>query len=135
MINHRSLFFLLLIGLILIPLLFSACQSGSNKSNKLGSDYYYTYQFDQKPSLGTSILKVQVYGNDGKKSAPFKITGSVSMPSMGTDHDSGEQVFRMNKKGDYLLPVDLVMQGSWEITLIFYKGESEYARSKITIDI
>ncbi|KAF0134448.1 MAG: hypothetical protein FD145_673 [Candidatus Saganbacteria bacterium] len=107
----------------------------TNQKIPLSADYYFIYQFNQKPTLGTSILKVQVFDKNGKKAAPFKITASSGMPSMGNAHDTGEQDLKISKKKDYLLPIDLVMQGEWEIKLIFYKGKTEYGQSKIKVKL
>lgn len=101
----------------------------------IGTDYYFTYQFNKKPAIGTSIIKAQVFDKNNNKTTALGVAGSVSMPSMGSAHDSGMQVFQKNKKNDYLLPVSFVMQGEWEINIIFNKGKKEYARTKIVVNI
>lgn len=101
----------------------------------IGADYSFTYQFSQKPAIGTSIIKIQVFDKNNNKTTALGVAGSVSMPSMGSAHDSGMQVFQKNKKKDYLLPVSFVMQGEWEINIIFNRGKKEYARTKIVVNI
>ncbi|MFA5840282.1 MAG: hypothetical protein WC890_06490 [Candidatus Margulisiibacteriota bacterium] len=109
--------------------------AAENNKIPLGPDHYYIYQFNQKPILGTNILKVQIFNKKSNKSANFKVFGSTSMPSMGSAHNSGQQAFKLSKKNDYLLPIDMVMLGDWEISLVFYKGKTEYARTKIIVNL
>jgi hypothetical protein len=73
--------------------------------------------------MGTIIMKVQVFSKDGKQDTSLEITGGADMPSMKGAHSSGEQLFKMNKKGDYLLPVNVVMPGDWEVVLTFFKDK------------
>jgi hypothetical protein len=89
----------------------------------IGAEYYFVYDFDKKPQMGTIIMKVQVFAKDGKQDSSLEITGSADMPSMKGAHSSGETLFKMNKKGDYLLPVNVVMPGEWEVVLNFLKDK------------
>ena len=89
----------------------------------IGDEYYFVYEFDKKPQMGTIIMKVQIFSKDGKQDTSLEITGSADMPSMKGAHSSGEQLFKMNKKGDYLLPVNVVMPGEWEVVLNFLKDK------------
>jgi len=89
----------------------------------IGDEYYFVYDFDKKPQMGTIIIKVQVFSKDGKQDSSLEITGSADMPSMKGAHSSGEQLFKMNKKGDYLLPINVVMPGEWEVVLNFHKDK------------
>jgi hypothetical protein len=43
---------------------------------------------------------------------------------MGSAHDTAEKAFVLNKKGDYLLPVDVVMPGVWEVHVFIYRGDT-----------
>ncbi|MCU0641240.1 MAG: hypothetical protein MUC35_04030 [Candidatus Margulisbacteria bacterium] len=113
----------------------TAISDASNRKILLGTDHYFTYQFNQRPVLGTNILKVQIFKNDGTKTVLSRITGASGMPAMGSSHDSAEQDFTLNKKNDYLLPIDLVMPGDWVIHLTFYQGKIEYGRHTIKIII
>jgi hypothetical protein len=45
-------------------------------------------------------------------------------------HDSGPVGFKLNKRGDYLLPVEVVMPGEWQLTIkvskekeLLYEGQ------------
>ena len=91
------------------------------KKCPLDGDFYFTYEFSEKPKMGTAILKVQVFDAAGQKSASFVITGRYDMPAMSSTHDSGDQEFKLNKKNDYLLPITVVMRGEWEVKLTFVK--------------
>lgn len=106
-----------------------------NDKNWLGTDYYFIYKLNQRPQIGTIILKVQIFDKNDHKVTPFKLTGFKSMSTMGGMQDAGAQTFQMNKKNDYLLPIDLVMPGDWQTKLVFYKGKTEYARAKINLHI
>jgi hypothetical protein len=101
----------------------------------IGNEYYFTYSFDKKPQLGTIIVKVELYNKAGKRDTVLKVTGDSGMPSMKGRHDSGDVEFRLNKKGDYLLPVNVVMPGDWEIKLKFVKGDQVIYRGSIRFDI
>ncbi len=108
---------------------------GEGKEIAIGSDYSFVYNFAKKPQLGMSILKVEVADKDEKKDSSLKITGASGMPSMPGHHDSGEVEFKLNDKGDYLLPVDVVMPGEWEIKLVFSKDDKVLYRGSIKFDI
>ncbi len=108
---------------------------GADKKCPIGKDYYFTYSFDKKPQLGTMILKIELFGKDGKKETGLGITGNSGMPSMKGHHDSGDVDFKLNKKGDYLLPVNVVMPGDWEVKLTFKKDGKAIYRGSIRFDI
>lgn len=93
---------------------------GYGKKVPLGQDFYFTYKFDKKPKMGPAVLKVQLFANGGQKAAGWEIAGKTGMPSMSGAHDT-EAAFKQNKKGDYLLPVNFVMPGEWEVKLTFKK--------------
>jgi len=109
--------------------------AGEGKKIEIGTDYSFVYHFDKKPQLGVSILKIEVSDKDGKQATALKITGDMGMPSMLGHHDSGEKEFKLNKKGQYLLPVDAVMPGDWAVKLIFRKDDKVIYRGIITFDI
>jgi len=81
--------------------------------------YTVSYRFVKRPQIGTIILRVQVFTADKKQVKPFEITGEYGMPSMKGAHDSGPTAMKTNVKGDYLLPVSVVMRGEWEVKLVF----------------
>jgi hypothetical protein len=108
---------------------------GEGKKIALNSDYSFVYNFAKKPQLGITILKIEVTDKDGKKDSSWNILGNAWMPSMPGHHNSGDVPFKLNDKGDYLLPVDVVMPGGWEIQLIFSKDGTVLYRGSVKFDI
>jgi len=96
---------------------------GADEKCWIGKEYYFIYSFDKKPKMGTVILKIQVFNQAGKRDTSMEITGNSGMPSMRGAHDSGDVSFQLNKRGDYLLPINIVMPGEWEVTLHFLKDK------------
>jgi hypothetical protein len=103
---------------------------GYGKKCWIAEAYYFTYKFDKKPKLGTAILIVQLFDKAGTRVTSLGIAGMSGMPSMSGAHDSGEVPFQLNKKGDYLLPVNVVMPGEWEVKLIFSKDKAPLYRGR-----
>jgi hypothetical protein len=101
----------------------------------IGEEYYFIYDFDKKPQMGTIIMKVQVYAKDGKQDSSLEITGNADMPSMKGAHGTGEQIFKLNKKGDYLLPVNVVMPGEWEVVLSFLKDKKPIYTGSVRFNV
>ncbi len=101
----------------------------------IGDAYYFNYRFDKKPQMGTIIMKVQVFSKAGKQESSLEITGSADMPSMRGAHSTGEQLFRLNKKGDYLLPVNVVMPGEWEVVLNFFKDKKPVYTGRVMFNV
>jgi hypothetical protein len=97
--------------------------AASGKKCRIGEDYSFVYEFAQTPKMGTAILRVRLFDGRGDRTTELTIKGQSDMPTMRGAHDSGEVLFRLNQKGDYLLPVDIVMPGEWEVRLVFLKGE------------
>jgi len=112
-----------------------AASLAAGKKIKLDDSHYFIYSFDKKPKMGTNILKIQVFDRDGKRDTSYEITGSSGMPSMGSAHDTGEQPFKLNKQGDYLLPVDVVMPGEWEVELQFLKDKKPIFSGTVNFDV
>lgn len=108
---------------------------GAGKKCSIGEDIYFIYKFSQKPKMGTVILIVQVFNKKGDKLTPFTIKGRSDMPSMKGAHDSGDQDFKLNKKGDYLLPVNIVMPGGWEVRLTFFKDGKLVSTGSLTFNV
>jgi hypothetical protein len=107
----------------------------SGKKCRIDDEFHFTYEFTKKPRLGTAILRVLIFDQDGKRSTGFTVIGRSDMPSMAGAHDSGDQEFKLNKKGDYLLPVNVVMPGEWEIKLTFKRGETTVVRGAFRFDV
>jgi hypothetical protein len=108
---------------------------GPGKKVSIGNDYYFTYGFDKKPKLGTIIMKVELYNKEGKKETSLEVKADSGMPSMKGAHETGERPFKLSKKGDYLLPIDIVMPGDWEIRLTFLKDGKAIFRGSYQFDV
>jgi hypothetical protein len=108
---------------------------GPGKKCWINEELYFTYKFSEKPKMGTAILVVQVFNKNGDKLTPFLIKGRSDMPSMRDAHDSGDQEFKLNKKNDYLLPVNIVMPGDWEVRLTFLKDGKPLFYGSLTFDV
>lgn len=101
----------------------------------IGEVYYFVYEFGKTPKMGTAILKIQLFDKDGKQITDLDITGRSDMPSMRGAHDSGEGAFKLNRKGDYLLPVNIVMPGDWEVRLTFSRNKVVIFRGRLTFNV
>jgi hypothetical protein len=101
----------------------------------IGEVYYFVYGFDKTPKMGMAILKVQLFDKDGKQVTDLDIVGQSDMPSMKGAHDSGEVAFKLNKKGDYLLPVNVVMPGDWEVLLTFSRTKIVLFRGRVIFGV
>jgi hypothetical protein len=107
----------------------------SGKKCWIGEVNYFTWEFDRTPKMGTAILIIKLYDKDGKQVSDLAITGQSDMPSMRGAHDSGEVAFKTNKAGNYLLPVNIVMPGDWEVRLTFSRNGIVIFRGRIAFDV
>lgn len=108
---------------------------GPGKKCRIDDEFSFTYKFTEKPRIGTFILRVRVFDGQGRQSTAFTVLGRSDMPSMAGAHDSGEQEFKTNKKSDYLLPINIVMPGEWEVRLTFKQGDSVVFRGAFRFDV
>ena len=99
----------------------------------IGNGYYLIYSFDKKPKLGTVIMKVEIFSADGSKDTSFVLRADTDMPSMRGAHATGDRPFVVSKRRDYVLPINVVMPGTWEIKLTVtkdgrtvYKGRHDF---------
>jgi hypothetical protein len=100
----------------------------------IGNDTYMLYGFVEKPKMGPVVMKIRVLNNKGEADKTFTITADTtmpSMPSMGTDHDT----FKVSRKGDYLLPVNITMPGDWEIKITITKHGKVIYRGSYRFDV
>ena len=105
------------------------------KKVPIDNDHYIIYGFDKKPKLGTIIMKVEIYTRDGNKDTSFEVLADSGMPSMKGAHETGEQPLRVSKKGAYLLPVNIVMPGDWEIRITIKKDGKVVFRGSHQFDV
>lgn len=104
--------------------------AGFDKVNWISDTHYFTYNFDKKPKLGTTILKVKVFNKAKKLNNLYEVYAVSDMPSMKGAHASGDMKLKPNKKGELLVPVNFVMPGIWQIDLKFMKdGKQAYLGS------
>lgn len=108
---------------------------GPGKKCVIDDNYYFRYEFSERPKMGMVILKIQVFDKRNDQVVSFKATGRSDMPSMRGAHDSGDVEFRLNKKNDYLLPVNVVMPGDWEIRVVFSLNEKAVFHGSIRFDV
>ncbi|MCM2266421.1 MAG: hypothetical protein NDI60_01455 [Elusimicrobiales bacterium] len=95
---------------------------------------WFTWRFAEKPKLGTPIAKVQVFDKAGAQVTAYEVIGEYGMPSMRY-HDSGPVKFQLNKKGDYLLPVNIVMAGEWELKIRIMTGKEKIYEGAVLFTI
>ena len=93
------------------------------EKNWIDSGHYFTYEFNQRPKIGYDIVKIMMFDKSGIKLTDYSIVAISGMPSMGGMHDTPETPFKLNKKGDYLFPVDVVMLGTWQVSLKIIKDK------------
>ncbi len=101
----------------------------------LGAGHYFVYGFDQPPKIGTRIMRVEIFTRDGARDTSFAVKGDADMPSMRGAHSTGEKEFALSAKGVYLLPVQLVMPGDWEVRIVFVKSGKTVLRGVYLFDI
>ena len=108
---------------------------GPGKKVPIGNDQYIIYGFDKKPKLGTVIMKVEIFTKEGKKDTSFEVRADSGMPSMRGAHETGDQPFKLSQKGDYLLPINIVMPGDWEIRMTLLKDGKVIFRGSYQFDV
>jgi hypothetical protein len=102
---------------------------------QIGNGFYLVYGFDKKLKMGTVIMKVAVYTQDGKRDTSLEVLADSGMPSMRGAHETGDQPLKLSQKGDYLLPVNIVMPGDWEIRLTIKKDGKVIYRGSYKFDV
>jgi hypothetical protein len=108
---------------------------GPGKKVPIEGGYYLMYGFDKKPKLGTVIMKVEIFTGEGKKDTSLEAKADAGMPSMKGAHETGDRHFTVSKKGDYLLPISIVMPGDWEIRLTLLKEGRVIFRGRYNFDV
>jgi hypothetical protein len=107
----------------------------TGKKYDLGDGHYAVYDFSERPKMGTVILKIQVFNKKGEQITPYTIKGRSDMPSMRGAHDSGDVEFKLNRRNDYLMPVNIVMPGDWEVRVTFFKDGKPVYYGSLTFDV
>jgi len=101
----------------------------------IGDGNYIIYRFDKKPKMGTVIMKVEIFHADGGRDTSMKVFADAGMPSMGGAHETGDRSFALSQKGVYLLPINIVMPGDWEIRLTVVKDDKSIFFGRYNFDI
>ena len=112
-----------------------AAMAGTGKKVPIGNGAYLIYGFDEKLKMGMVIMKVEVYSPAGKRDTSLEVLADSGMPSMRGAHETGDQPFKLSRKGDYLLPVNIMMPGEWEIRLSIKKGGKAIFRGSHKFDV
>jgi hypothetical protein len=105
------------------------------KKVPFGDGYTLVYGFDKKPKMGMVILKAEIFTREGKKDTSFEIKADAGMPSMRGAHDTGEKPFKLSNKGDYLLPINIMMPGDWDIRLTITKDGKVIFRGRHNFNV
>ena len=108
---------------------------GPGKKVPIGEGYYLIYGFDKPLKMGRVIMKVEVFTADGKKDTSLEVKADADMPSMRGAHGTGDRPFQLSKKGDYLLPISIVMPGDWEIKLTVLKAGKVIFRGRYNFNV
>ncbi len=108
---------------------------GLGEKVTINNDYYVLYDFDKKPKMGTVILKVSVYTKDGTKDTSLEVAADSGMPSMRGAHDTGDLPMQLSRKKEYLLPINIVMPGEWEIRITIKKSGKVIFRGSHRFDV
>lgn len=107
----------------------------AGRKNRINDDRWFTWEFDRTPRMGTVVVKVKLFDAAGRRVTDLEITGRSDMSSMRGYHDSGEVKFKVSGKGDYLLPVNVVMPGDWEVVLTFRSGDNVLVSGRISFKV
>ncbi|GMO57334.1 MAG: hypothetical protein Ta2D_03090 [Rickettsiales bacterium] len=111
-----------------------ACGKKDVDNINIGNGYSFKYEFAAKPQLGTTPLKINVF-KDKKKSNDLKVIVSYDMPSMRGHHATPPSSLTANSNNDYLLPVNFVMRGGWEIVIEFSEGDNLLHKETILLNL
>jgi len=101
----------------------------------IDADHYLTFGLDKPPKLGTAIMKVEIFSRNGKRDTSFTVNGGADMPSMRGAHNAGEKAYSLSSKGAYLMPVQLVMPGDWEVSFTIIKNGKTIYRGAYLFDL
>jgi hypothetical protein len=112
-----------------------APMAAPGKKVPIGNGYYLIYGFDKPPKLGTSIMKVEIFTAEDKKDTSFEVKADADMPSMRGAHASGDRPFRLSNKGDYLIPISIVMPGDWEVKISVLKDGKVIFRGRYNFNV
>jgi hypothetical protein len=105
------------------------------KKVPIGDGYYLIYGFDKPLKMGRVIMSVEVFTSEGNKDTSVEVKADADMPSMRGAHGTGDRPFQLSKKGEYLLPISIVMPGYWEIKLTVVKTGKVIFRGRYNFNV
>lgn len=105
------------------------------KKVDIGSGYTLVYGFDRQPKLGVAIMKVEIFTAEGRKETALEVKADADMPSMRGAHATGDRAFKLSNKGDYLLPISIVMPGDWEVRFTVIKDGKVIFRGRYNFNV
>ena len=114
-----------------------ACKLSKTSDTAISDDgeYILKYEWPEKPKMGTYTLKANFVDKAGNTVEDVDIIVNYSMPTCGTHSKPKIETMKQNDRGDYLLPMNFVMRGDWEIILSAQKNEQEILKKKIILNI
>ena len=105
------------------------------EKNWIDTNHYFTYDFNSRPKIGYVIVKMKMFDKDGISQSGYSILAVYSMPSMPSMGSASETPFKINKKGDYLLPVYVSMLGTWQVNIKISKDKKLISSGAISFDV
>jgi hypothetical protein len=107
----------------------------AKKAQWISDDYYVKYTWQKKPKIGTTLLFMEVYSKTDKIVKDLNITANAYMPSMRGAHDTGDLPMKLNKKGKYVIDVNFMMAGAWELDINFTRTGKPVSNAVIKVNI
>jgi hypothetical protein len=76
-----------------------------------------------------------MFDKSGIRLTDYSIIATYFMPSMPSMGITQETPFKLNKKEDYLFPIDVVMLGTWQVNMKIVKDKQVIASGIISFDV
>jgi len=105
------------------------------EKNSIDNNHYFTYEYDHKPKIGYVILIIKAFDKAGARLTDYSITGVSGMPAMPSMGSTPETLFKLNKKGNYLLPIYASMLGTWQTNIKIIKDKKLISTGVISFDV
>jgi hypothetical protein len=93
------------------------------KKTPLNENYSFVFSFVDKPKMGSTILRIEIFDKQNNKVDNFVVDAAVDMPSMRGHHGS-QKTITANASKNYVAPIDFMMRGEWEIALTFKEAHT-----------
>ena len=141
--KNRSKSWVTVAAIIAIAMAVAGCGAQQSQESEMAigsqeiaisSEYVIKYEWPEKPKVGSYTLKINLVDKAGAAVEDAEVVVDYDMPSMRGAHATTEAMKR-NAKGDYLLPINFVMPGDWEIVVSAIKDGVEIAAEIISLNI